>query len=353
MSLDEYRRRRRPGRTPEPLPGAAAARSEPRFVVQRHDARRLHYDLRLERGGVLASWAVPKGLPLRQGERRLAVQVEDHPLAYADFEGTIPAGEYGAGTVEIWDRGTYELIEEKRDGGLTFRLRGARLDGIWTLVPAALGGDSRNWLLRRKDGDGASARYAPMLATSSERIPTGAGWVYEPKWDGFRALARVESGRTVLTSRAGKDLGARFPRVARALSRALRARDAVLDGEICALDEQRRSRFGLLQRGEGALVFVAFDVLEVDGEPLLDLPLRDRRARLEVMVVPSGSVLVSPQFEDGEALLAAAREQRLEGVIAKRLDSRYQPGRRSPDWRKVKVRQEQEVVIVGYTRGQG
>jgi bifunctional non-homologous end joining protein LigD len=354
VSLDEYRRRRRLDRTPEPSPGAASSEAAPRFVVQRHDARRLHYDLRLEHDGVLRSWAVPKGLPLRRGERRLAVQVEDHPLEYAEFEGTIPAGEYGAGTVEIWDRGTYELLEEKNDGGLTFRLHGERLAGIWALVPAKLDGDPRNWLLLCKEYRPPLARYAPMLASASESLPTGDGWVYEPKWDGFRALALVEAAEARLTSRTGKDLTQRFARLAGGLPAAVRAEEAVLDGEICALDEQGRSRFGFLQRGEGTLVFVVFDLLEVDGEPLLELPLRERRARLEAVVDPSaGPVLVSPQFDDGAALLEAAREQGLEGVVAKRLDSAYRPGKRVQDWRKVKVRREQEVVIVGYTRGRG
>ena len=142
-------------------------------MIQRHDARRLHYDFRLERDGALASWAVPKGVPLRRGERHLAVHVEDHPLEYGDFEGTIPAGQYGAGTVEIWDRGTYELLEEKRDGGLTVRLDGERLDGVWTLVPAHLDGDPKNWLLLRKDGSAAGATYQPMLAVSADVLPVG------------------------------------------------------------------------------------------------------------------------------------------------------------------------------------
>ncbi|MGH3136056.1 MAG: DNA ligase D [Gaiellaceae bacterium] len=354
MSLDEYRRRRKPGKTPEPFGDATGEGQRPRFVVQRHAARRLHYDFRLERGGALASWAVPKGVPLRRGERHLAVHVEDHPLEYADFEGTIPAGEYGAGSVEIWDSGTYELVEEKRDGGLTVQLHGSRLDGVWTLVPAHLDGDPKNWLLLRKDGArDVVVRYAPMLATSSETLPIGDGWVYEPKWDGFRALVTVVGGEVTLTSRNGNDLTERFPEVARAAQLGIRAPDAVLDGEICALDEQGRSRFSLLQEGAGSLVLVLFDLLEVDSEPLLDRPLRERRKRLEGLVQRGGQVLVSPQFDDGEALLAAARTQELEGVVAKRVDSGYRPGRRSTDWHKVKLRQAQKVVVVGYTRGQG
>jgi bifunctional non-homologous end joining protein LigD len=355
VTLEEYRKRRRRGETPEPFADEPAGGDGQRFVIQRHAARRLHYDFRLERGGALASWAVPKGVPLRRGERHLAVHVEDHPLEYADFEGTIPAGEYGAGTVEIWDRGTYELLEEKRNGGLTVRLHGERLDGVWTLVPAKLDGDPKNWLLLRKDGaTSAATRYAPMFASTSERLPEGPGWTFEPKWDGFRAIVTVAEGEVTLTSRNAKDLTGRFRDAARAAQLAVRAADAVLDGEICALDEQGRSRFSLLQEGAGTLALVVFDLLELDSEPLIGLPLVERRARLEEVVDSSAAnVFVSPSFDNGEALLRAAREQELEGVVAKRLDSTYQPGRRSTDWRKVKVRGRQEVVIAGYTKGQG
>jgi bifunctional non-homologous end joining protein LigD len=353
VSLDEYRRKRRADATPEPPGRPGTPSTAPRFVVQRHAARRLHYDLRLERDGVLASWAIPKGVPLRSGERHLAVHVEDHPLEYADFEGVIPAGQYGAGTVEIWDGGTYELLEEKRDGGLTVRLRGGRLDGVWTLVPAGLDGDPRNWLLLRKDEAAGGRPYAPMLATTAERLPAGAGWVFEPKWDGFRAIVTVSRGETTLTSRNGNDLGERFRDVARAAGRALASPSAVLDGEVCALDEHGRPRFSLLQEGAGATALVLFDLLALDGERLVDLPLSERRRRLEGVVRPSARVLLSPQFTDGEALLAAAREQELEGVVAKRADSRYRLGGRSSDWQKVKLRRAQEVVVVGYTRGRG
>jgi bifunctional non-homologous end joining protein LigD len=355
VPLEEYRRKRDPAKTPEPFAGRRKKGAKPIFVVQRHDARRLHYDLRLERNGALASWAVPKGIPGRPGERHLAVHVEDHPLEYGSFEGEIPKGEYGAGTVEIWDRGTYELLEEKRNGGLTVALHGERLEGVWTLVPARLAGDPRNWLLLRKDGgEAGSPEYRPMLASSAELAPVGDEWVFEPKWDGYRAIVTVRGGDAQLTSRNGNDLTGRFGEAARAVARALRTPSAVLDGEICALDNEGRSSFGALQQGTGRLALVLFDALELDGEPLLELPLEERRKRLEgVLDLRAGGVLVSPQFDDGEALLAAAREQGLEGVVAKRLGSRYQPGRRSPDWRKVKLRAEQELVVVGYTRGKG
>jgi bifunctional non-homologous end joining protein LigD len=354
VALSEYRRKRNPRRTPEPFAGRGSRRG-PIFVVQRHAARRLHYDLRLERDGVLASWAVPKGIPLERGERHLAVHVEDHPLDYAAFEGEIPKGEYGAGTVEIWDRGHYELLEEKRGGGLTVRLHGERLKGVWTLVPARLDGDPKNWLLLRKDAPEAGARrYAPMLAASSDSLPEGPGWVYEPKWDGYRAIVVVTGGEATLTSRNGNDLSERFRPVASAVVQAVRSPNAVLDGEIVALDEHGRSSFSLLQQGTGTLALVLFDLLELEGESLIERPLSERRDRLERLIDERADrVMVSPTFDDGQALLAAAREQGLEGVVAKRLDSRYAPGRRSSDWRKVKVKGRQELVIAGYTRGQG
>ena len=298
---------------------------------------------------------MPKGVPLHKGERHLAVHVEDHPLEYADFAGVIPAGQYGAGTVEIWDRGTYDLLEEKRDGGLTVRLHGERLEGVWTLVPASLDGDPKNWLLLRKDADdgGAGRRYQPMLATSSDRLPSGEGWVFEPKWDGFRAIVTISGGQVTLTSRNGNDLTERFRDAARAAGHAITTPDAVLDGEICVLDHEGRSRFSLLQESGGTVVLVLFDLLEVDSVAVVDEPLAERRKQLEGIVGPSNEVFVSPQFDDGAALLAAARDQELEGVVAKKTDSPYKPGRRSTDWHKLKLRQTQEVVIAGYTRGQG
>jgi bifunctional non-homologous end joining protein LigD len=354
VSLEEYRRKRDPARTSEPFSGGRRS-GEPLFVVQRHDARRLHYDLRLERDGALASWAVPKGIPLARGERVLAVHVEDHPLDYATFEGTIPAGQYGAGTVEIWDRGTYELLEEKRDGGLTVRLHGERCDGVWTLIPAKLDGDPKNWLLLRKDEGPRVGRtaYEPMLATPVDSLPPGDDWLFEVKWDGYRALATVRGSDVSLTSRRGNDLTVRFSTVARAIERASRSPNVVLDGEICALDERGRPRFGNLQTGSGPLVFYAFDVLERDGESLGGLPLQERREVLDGVIAPSETVRVSPVFTDGDALLTAVEEQGLEGVVAKRASSRYQAGKRTRDWLKVKTSGRQEFVVAGYTRGEG
>jgi len=354
--LESYKRKRDPRRTPEPF-GGRRRPGPPIFVVQRHDARRLHYDFRLERNGVLASWAVPKGVPLEPGAKALAVHVEDHPLEYAAFAGEIPAGQYGAGTVEIWDSGTYELVEEKPDGRLTVRLAGGRLRGVWTLVPARLDGKDENWLLIRRSeaGEGAEpGAYRPMLATLSAELPHGAGWRYEVKWDGYRALAYVRGGECELVSRNDKPLTGRFPSVAAAVPRALKTPDAVLDGEVCALDESGRPSFSAMQQGTGRIVFYVFDLLEADGEPLVDRPLELRRARLvELVDRRSRIVRISESFDDGVALLEAAKAQGLEGVMAKQAGSKYWQGKRTRYWLKVKTHGRQEFLIAGYTRGEG
>jgi bifunctional non-homologous end joining protein LigD len=360
--LSDYKRKRDPKKTPEPFGGKKGKRKEPIFVVQRHDARRLHYDFRLERDGALASWAVPKGVPLEPGQQHLAVHVEDHPLEYATFEGEIPKGEYGAGAVEIWDSGTYELIEEKKNGGLTVRLHGERLNGTWALVPARLSGDEKNWLILRKRDETAPAprrsgrSYLPMLATLTEEVPRGAGWVFEVKWDGYRAIATVAGGEATLTSRNGNDLTPRFANVAKEIAKAVKTPDCLVDGEVCALDESGRSSFSAMQQGKAGtpLVYYAFDVLEIEGESIVDLPLVERRKRLEKLIDKRNrTVRLSEFFDDGAALLEAAKKQQLEGIIAKRLDSRYVEGKRTRDWLKIKTHGEQEFVIAGFTKGTG
>jgi bifunctional non-homologous end joining protein LigD len=359
--LRDYERKRDRAQTPEPFGSKGRRSRDPVFVVQRHDARRLHYDFRLERDGALASWAVPKGVPLEPGERVLAVHVEDHPLDYASFEGEIPKGNYGAGTVEIWDRGTYELVEEKPDGGLTVHLHGERLEGTWTLVPAKLGGEERNWLLLRKPDGPAAPRgrrreYTAMLATLAEELPRGDDWLFEVKWDGYRALGYVRGGEAKLVSRNGNDLTGRFPGAAKELAKAVRSPECVVDGEVCALDEQGRPSFSAMQQGkpETPIVYEIFDLLELDGEPVVDLPLTERRARLEELLDERNrTVRLSAIFDDGEALKTAAEEQQLEGVMAKRAGSRYAEGRRTRDWLKIKTHQEQEFVVCGWTTGQG
>jgi bifunctional non-homologous end joining protein LigD len=380
--LKEYRRKRDPKQTSEPFrSGDGGTDGSPIFVVQRHDARRLHYDFRLERDGALASWAVPKGVPLEPGEQHLAVHVEDHPLEYAKFEGEIPAGNYGAGTVEIWDDGTYELLEEKRNGGLTVRLNGEKLNGVWALIPAHLDGKEQNWLIVRKREDTVAAapqaleasaakpptpgrkseapsasqgKYWPMMATLEREVPRGDGWAFEVKWDGYRALAYVRDGECTLVSRNDKPLTQRFPQIAKEIVKAVRTPNAVLDGEVCALDEQGRASFSEMQKGSNMLVYYAFDVLEVDGVPLVDLAFTERHERLERLLDKRNRIVrVSETFDDGEALLDAARQQHLEGIMAKRVDSRYFPGKRTRDWLKIKTHGREEFIIAGYTHGGG
>jgi bifunctional non-homologous end joining protein LigD len=362
VSLREYERKRDPKKTSEPFTSKRKGKA-PIFVVQRHDARRLHYDFRLERDGALASWAVPKGIPLETGERHLAVHVEDHPLDYATFEGEIPQGQYGAGTVEVWDSGTYELVEEKRDGGLTVRLQGKKLEGLWTLVPAHLDGKEQNWLLIRKRDDGAAPagpreRYRPMLATlaDTKQMPRGDGWEFEIKWDGYRIVARVAGGEAQLRTRKDQDYTQRFANVAKELAKALKTPDCVVDGEVCALDEDGRPSFSAMQQSKSGtpIVYYVFDLLEADGEPVVDLPLSERRTRLRKLLDGRNrTIQFSEGFADGPALYEAAQEQRLEGIMGKRLDSKYLPGKRSRDWLKFKTHGEQEFVVAGYTRGKG
>ena len=358
MSLSEYRKKRDPKVTPEPF-GSKKRGKKPIFVVQRHDARRLHYDFRLERNGALASWAVPKGVPLEPGAKALAVHVEDHPLEYATFHGEIPAGQYGAGTVEIWDNGTYELLEEKRNGQLTFELHGSRLQGRWSLVPAHMDGKEQNWLLIKRHDDGeedaVQGEYAPMLATLAQEVPAGAGWSFEVKFDGYRAIAYVRGGECELVSRNGNRLTERFAEVAKAIVKAAKSPNAVLDGEVCRVDAATgRATFSELQQGSGTLVYYAFDLLELDGEPLVGEPLEVRRELLRKLLDGrTKTVSFSESFDDGAALFGVAKEQGLEGVIAKRAGSTYQQGKRTRDWLKVKTENVQEFVVAGYTRGAG
>jgi bifunctional non-homologous end joining protein LigD len=362
VSLEQYRKKRDPKQTPEPFArGRSRQKKQPIFVVQRHDARRLHYDFRLERDGALASWAVPKGVPLEPGEQHLAVHVEDHPIEYARFHGEIPKGQYGAGTVEIWDSGTYELLEEKPNGGLTVRLHGKRLDGVWALVPAHLDGKEQNWLILRKredpqpsDNVSLGRKYRPMLATLERSVPSGDGWLFEVKWDGYRAIAYVRGGDVKLLSRNDNDLTPRFQQVAKEIAKAVKSPDAVLDGEVCALDEQGRASFSAMQQGGAPLVYYVFDLLELDGEPLLELPLVERRRRLvKLLDRRNRTVRLSETFDDGQALFEAAKQQHLEGIMAKRADSRYHEGKRTREWLKIKTHGRQEFVIAGYTHGGG
>jgi DNA ligase D-like protein (predicted 3'-phosphoesterase) len=321
--LEEYRAKRHAGKTPEPLkPKRKRKRGDPQFIVQRHSARRLHYDLRLERDGVLLSWALPRGVPLRAGERALAVHVEDHPLEYADFEGEIPAGQYGAGYVELWDRGTYEVVRERPDGTLTVILHGGKLKGEWALVPARLDGEERNWLIVRAakdDAPGEQLRYEPMLPREAKRVPAGSDWAFEIAWDGVRALAPMEGTRAHFVHAGGGELDERTKQLLGRMPRAVRTSDCVLDGVICSFDE--------------GVVYVVCDLLDLEGASLIDLPWSDRRTRLTGLLDDHvGEVRLSRDYDDGAVLRKAARAQGL-GIVAKRRKSLYRPGLVSDDWR--------------------
>jgi bifunctional non-homologous end joining protein LigD len=441
MPLEEYRAKRRFDRTPEPAPGDGAQGSG-RFVVQRHRATALHYDFRLEVDGVLVSWAVPKGPTLDAGERRLAMRTEDHPIEYLTFEGAIPEKEYGGGDVIVWDWGTFEPEETDdpasaiRAGELKFRLLGERLRGRFTIVRTGRrdahgrSGEREQWLLIHKRdeaavqgwnaedhpesvktgrtndevrdgspprferppppqgaaGDLSAARDAPMpdfvppmLATLTEGAFDDPAWLFEVKWDGYRVQATVRDGRVRLWTRKRVDAGVYFPDLA-AEAGWIAARDAIVDGEVVALDGEGRPSFSLLQdrtglrglagsariadpaaprktveeRREIPLTFMVFDLLHLDGRSLVNVPLEERKRALRSALLPHHMVrYASHVLADGVDFVEAARQQGLEGVMAKRRDSVYQPGKRSRDWLKVKLRHEQELVVVGWLPGQG
>ncbi len=361
-ALDEYRRRRDFAKTPEPAPGAGTPVEASRFVIQRHDARALHFDLRLELDGALASWAVPKGVPLRAGAKRLAVRTEDHPLEYLDFSAVIPAGQYGAGRMTIWDRGTFEplLVEESE---MKLVLSGSVLKGEYHLVRTADRGGKQEWLLFRSAKGPAGPpdplprfrELRPMMATTWTSAFDDPNWAFEIKWDGYRALAFVGPDGTELRSRSGRDMTGSYPILAD-LRRAILAQEAVVDGEIVVLDDTGRAVFQDLQTGRGTVTFVAFDLLYADGEWLLDEPWGERRGRLEALLTPEGAPkVICPDVvtRTGKALFGAIAKRGAEGIVAKRIDSAYQPGRRGRSWRKIKVRHEVEGLIGGYVEGEG
>lgn len=423
MSIKEYTRKRSFDKTPEPSPSPAARPAGPAlmFCVQRHHATRLHYDLRLEVGAVLKSWAVPKGPTLDPAEKRLAVMVEDHPLEYGGFEGNIPKGNYGAGSVMLWDRGTYELLgeasadEQLERGDFKFRLHGAKLNGEFAIVLMKGRGKGNEWLLLKKKDASAQPGWdteshhrsvltgrtqeeialdlpphnqppagapdlghvpgavasplpraiVPMKAVPAQKPPSGDDWLFEVKWDGVRAIAYVEGGTLRLVSRNGNDMTRQYPELS-VLPHHLAAESAVLDGEIAALDDRGLPSFARLQRritvSDPAAVaalarrhpvaFYVFDLVYLDGYDLRDTPLADRKALLQQILKADNLIRYSQHFSgDGQGFFEAVKAQGLEGIVAKRTQSRYQ-ARRSGDWVKVKALSRQEFLICGYTKGE-
>ncbi len=412
--LEEYRRKRRFDLTPEPSGKDAQATFESTFVVQKHAARRLHYDFRLAINGTLKSWAVPKGPSLSSADKRLAVQTEDHPLEYGGFEGKIPEGSYGAGTVMVWDRGTF-TVEGTLDARkqlereeIKFNLNGEKLRGSFVLVKLRHSEKGNEWLMmKHKDAAEDSAwnieehdgsvltgrtleeikeelppkrkaspiragelqgarkcsmpsRVEPMLATLTDRPFSDPNWLFEIKWDGVRALARIENGASTLLSRTGVDMDNRYPELA-SLPDALAARQAILDGEIVALDTRGHSDFELLQErmhvraasknllSRVPVVYFVFDLLYCDGYDLRETPLLDRKQLLHRLLRTSEQFRYSDhQLEHGKELFGLAEQNGLEGIVAKRADSPY-VGDRSPYWVKLKITKTVDAVVGGWS----
>ena len=403
MSLKKYATKRRFSQTPEPRAVAKKSHSKKlAFVVQEHHASRLHYDFRLELDGVLKSWAVPKGPSMNPHDKHLAVHVEDHPYEYRNFEGTIPKGNYGSGNVIIWDQGTYEpyhdgpddqatLREEYKKGHLTFFLHGKKLRGEFALIKTEHMGDDA-WLLIKKGDKFASTSditkkdqsvisgkrvddvgsipsgidyyphlarpwtVKPMLCTLVDTAFDKQDWLFEVKWDGYRAIGSRHGDVVALHSRTNTDFSDHYPPVVEALRQF--KHDVILDGEIIATDNNGVPHFELLQNWRrdpvGSLQYCVFDLLWIDGRDIRTVPLIDRKALLQ-SIIPKGSVI---RYSDhiktrGEALFAEAQKRGLEGIVAKKADSPYQENKRGNDWLKIKTHLRQEVVIGGFTEPKG
>jgi bifunctional non-homologous end joining protein LigD len=372
--LDEYRRKRDSRHTPEPVPDADELPKgrDDVFVIQEHHARRLHWDVRLERDGVLVSFAVPKGLPPEPGPPRLAVHTEDHPLEYASFEGEIPAGEYGGGKVLIWDHGKYETLHWSPHK-VEVALHGRQARGRYVFVQQHGTESERNWLVRRTDPPErdweALPGFLPPMRARPGRLPPveeDDDWAYEFAWQGLRVVARVQGGRVQLFDEAGADVTRRFPEL-RGIGEELGATEALLDGDIVVLDDGTPSPEGLDRRQKAGdtrqadrlktrlpAVYLAFDLLHLDGRSCLDLPYLRRRALLTDLRL-AGQNWQTPEHYvgDGGSVLRAGRVNGLAGVVAKRADGIYRPGKKSPDWTVVTGVRVQEVVIGGWREGDG
>src|SRR5262245_22562863 len=361
--LESYSRKRSFDKTPEP-PAAEILGKGSAFVVHRHHASRLHYDLRLEQDGVLKSWAVPKGLPPRPGIMRLAVNVEDHPLEYVNFEGAIPKGEYGGGMMWKFAQGRYEITKQKKDG-FYFRLQSRELNAEYRTHRTK----DNQWLLERVDNpqtDWLRDPIEPMLARPADKPPDSEDYLYEVKWDGIRAMIALDEGEIRIHGRNRMDFTKQFPELL-IPEQAFRATSALFDAEIVCLEADGKPNFKdvihrMHQKTEGAIerarakhpaVCYVFDCLYLDGRPIVNEPLTRRREWLEDAIKKDSAYRVSGVVEEGGPFFEAVKQMGLEGIMAKQRNSTYLPGKRSDSWFKIKTRQTVECVIIGYTRGKG
>jgi len=364
MSLKEYKSKRNFNNTSEPK-GSVKKNGAKRFVIQYHEARTKHYDFRLEHKGVLLSWAVPKGLSNNPNDKRLAVMVEDHPVDYANFEGVIPKGNYGAGTVEIFDKGEYLPLEDidkgLKKGHIKIVLNGEKLKGGWSLIKTK----GKEWLAvkiedefsgetKNKKKENLPFKTCEVqLATLAKRVPKGKDWIYEIKYDGYRMLSFVEKEKVKILSRNGNDYTKKFDDIVESLKK-IDQTSFVVDGEVVAFDEMGRSDFGLLQETiklkNAQLYYMIFDLLSLNGEDLREKTLIERKEKLERLLFKTKNNLIySSHVEDGKKCYEFAKENKLEGIIAKKTNSKYR-GKRSEDWLKIKCVYRQEFVVAGYTK---
>ncbi|MUP44389.1 DNA ligase D [Gramella sp. BOM4] len=389
MSLDEYLKKRDFTKTPEPKGSFKKGTNQLRFVVQRHQASRLHYDLRLEIEGTLKSWAVPKGPSMNPKDKRLAVHTEDHPIEYLDFEGTIPKGNYGAGEMHIWDQGTYqteagnseELLRQYKKGDLKLEFSGDRLKGKFALVRTGSGEKNNQWLLIKKNDEYSTdldynaedyvpgsalketvakpekspqpeANVQPMLATPAREIFNDPAWIYELKWDGYRVIANIKNGEVQLFSRNGISFNEKFSRLVRDLEQL--ENDVILDGEVVVVDKKGIPDFQKLQNYDektlGELRFYVFDMLWLNDMNMMNLPLIQRKSLIEEVIEHTYHTFYCEHLEGmGNTFYQKAIDAGMEGVIAKKADSVYTPGYRSESWLKIKAVKSLEAIICGYT----
>ena len=362
--LKEYNKKRNFNLTSEPKGIKNATNKDNlRFVIQYHKARTNHYDFRLEWEGVLLSWAVPKGLSLNPNEKKLAVMVENHPLSYINFEGIIAKGNYGAGSVEIYDFGYYHPIEDfnlgLEKGLLKFILLGEKYKGAFSLIKI----DEKNWIIKKNKDEFASLKRKIQknpfkecqlqLATLSYSIPKGKLWLFEIKYDGYRMVSYVENGKVKILSRNNVDYTKKFEEIAKSLL-LLTEESFVVDGEIVSFDNNGRSDFRLLQenlkKGKGQFYYVIFDILALSGIDLRNAKLIDRKKRLEILLTKASKNLVYSSFSvgNGKMCFNIAKKLNLEGIVAKEINSKY-IGKRSGDWLKIKCYLSQEFIIIGFT----